>query len=104
MDKPDIVGIIEEHGTSLRRAGRSLRGLCPFHEEKTPSFNVDPVKQVFHCFGCGASGDVITFVMKLRGLDFKAALRHLGMNGNGRTLQDTRAGEKRNLLNSGSSG
>lgn len=47
--------------TTLKKSGRTLRGKCPFHEEKTPSFHVDLKKQLFHCFGCNAGGDVVTF-------------------------------------------
>ncbi len=64
--------------TELRRAGpRSYEGLCPFHEERTPSFSVEPVEKVYYCFGCQASGDVFTFVQETEGLDFKGALELL---------------------------
>src|SRR4030088_2652066 len=57
--------------TALRRAGQnSYQGLCPFHEERTPSFGIDPVKKVYHCFGCGAGGDVFRFVQETEGGDF----------------------------------
>lgn len=72
----DIVDIVGE-SVVLRRAGRYYCGLCPFHAEKTPSFYVDPQRQIFHCFGCGAGGDVIKFVMQLRGLSFTEALEFL---------------------------
>ena len=58
----DIVDVIGEYVT-LKRAGTSYKGLCPFHKEKTPSFSVSSDKQIFHCFGCGLGGDVIRFVM-----------------------------------------
>lgn len=61
----------------LQRAGANFRALCPFHKEKTPSFNVNTEKQIFHCFGCGAGGDVFGFVMKYEGLDFMGAVRYL---------------------------
>jgi DNA primase len=57
----------------LRRAGRNLLGLCPFHAEKTPSFTVSPDKQIFYCFGCGAGGNVFSFLMKHGGLSFPEA-------------------------------
>src|SRR5262249_52627941 len=59
-DRTDIVEVIGQFVT-LKRAGASHKGLCPFHAEKTPSFNVSGIKQMFHCFGCGKSGDVIAF-------------------------------------------
>ncbi len=72
----DIVDVIGRVVT-LRRAGHRHVGLCPFHQEKTPSFHVDPETQFFHCFGCGQGGDVVTFVMKHQNLSFGDALRHL---------------------------
>ena len=65
----DIVDIISEY-VNLKRSGKNLTALCPFHKEKTPSFSVSPDKQLFHCFGCGAGGNVINFVMKIEALDF----------------------------------
>ncbi len=72
----DIVELISEV-VPLKRAGRRYSGLCPFHSERTPSFFVNPDEQFFYCFGCGAGGDVIKFVMKHRGLDFKEAVKYL---------------------------
>jgi len=72
----DILDIVGEV-VNLRRAGRYYAGLCPFHAEKTPSFFVDPHRQLFHCFGCGAGGDVIKFVMQHRGLSFSEAVEFL---------------------------
>jgi DNA primase len=69
----DIADVISTH-VSLKRAGRSLKGLCPFHKEKTPSFHVTPDKQVFHCFGCGVGGDVFKFVQLRENVDFAEAL------------------------------
>ena len=63
---------------SLKKRGKNYLGLCPFHSEKSPSFNVDPVKQFFHCFGCKKSGDAITFVMERDRVGFRDALRQLG--------------------------
>jgi DNA primase len=76
----DAVDFVELVGarTELRRAGaRRLTGLCPFHEERTPSFGIDPVEKLYHCFGCGTGGDVFSFVMATEGLDFAAALESL---------------------------
>ena len=72
----DIVDIVSEI-VSLRRAGRNFLGLCPFHAEKTPSFTVSPEKQIFYCFGCGAGGNVFSFIMKHGGLSFPEAARAL---------------------------
>ena len=72
----DIVDIIGGY-IPLKRAGASYKGLCPFHKEKTPSFNVHQGRQIFHCFGCGVGGDVIKFIMMQERLDFRAALEHL---------------------------
>ncbi len=61
----------------LTRAGKSLRGLCPFHKEKTPSFHVSPERGSWHCFGCGLGGDAFSFIEKVEGVDFKGALKIL---------------------------
>jgi DNA primase len=74
VDFAELVGA----RTELRRAGqRRLQGLCPFHDERTPSFGIDPVEKLYHCFGCGAGGDVFQFVMETEGLDFTGALESL---------------------------
>ena len=73
----DIVDLIGKT-VSLKKRGRNYLGLCPFHSEKSPSFNVDPGKQFFHCFGCKASGNAIDFVMRRDRLEFIEALRQLG--------------------------
>jgi DNA primase len=62
---------------TLKRKGGSLMGLCPFHQEKTPSFSVVPSKGIFHCFGCNEGGDIFTFVQKTRGLTFYEAAKEL---------------------------
>ncbi len=72
----DVVGLIGRY-VELKKAGRNWKGLCPFHGEKTPSFNVNPDRQIFHCFGCQEGGDVITFLMKHDGLSFPEAVRTL---------------------------
>ena len=69
----DIVDIISQY-VILKRSGRNFFGLCPFHKEKTPSFSVSPDKQIFHCFGCGAGGNVIHFISKIENVDFKESL------------------------------
>jgi DNA primase len=75
-NKLDIVEIIREY-ISLKPSGRNFQALCPFHNEKTPSFLVSPDKQIWHCFGCNKGGDVFTFVMEKEGLTFGEALRLL---------------------------
>ena len=72
----DILDIVREK-VKLRRAGRSYMGLCPFHNEKTPSFHVYPDTQSYYCFGCHNGGNIFSFVMKSEGLDFKQALELL---------------------------
>jgi DNA primase len=72
----DIVQVIGEH-TRLKKAGRSWKGLCPFHNERTPSFTVDREKGLYHCFGCGAGGDVIHFVRQMDRLEFPEAVESL---------------------------
>jgi DNA primase len=74
--KADIVAVIGEH-VQLRKAGRSFKGLCPFHGEKTASFNVVPDKGIYHCFGCKKTGDVFSFVMELQGRSFVEAAEAL---------------------------
>jgi DNA primase len=74
--KTDIVSIIGEH-VSLKKAGRNYKGFCPFHNEKTPSFNVSPELQIYKCFGCGVSGDVISFLQEYEGMEFYEALKTL---------------------------
>lgn len=72
-NKNDIVDVISQYVT-LKRSGRNFFGLCPFHKEKSPSFSVSPDKQIFHCFGCGAGGNVIHFISKIENADFKEAI------------------------------
>ena len=74
IDMVDLVGT----RTELRRAGAArFEGLCPFHDERTPSFGIDPVKKLYHCFGCGAGGDAISFVRETEGVDFVGAIELL---------------------------
>ena len=73
----DIVDIISQY-VILKRSVRNFFGLCPFHKEKTPSFSVSPDKQIFHCFGCGAGGNVIHFISKIENVDFKESLELAG--------------------------
>jgi DNA primase len=97
-DAVDMLAVVSEH-TELRRAGVSeYVGRCPFHDERTPSFGVNPMEKVYYCFGCQASGDVFRFVMETEGLDFPGALETLA-NRFGVELQteneDPQAAQKR---------
>lgn len=74
--KVDIVEFISDY-VPLKRAGQNYKAHCPFHSEKTPSFMVSPSKQIFHCFGCGVGGDVVTFLMKHENLSFNEAIKHI---------------------------
>ena len=76
-DATDIVEVISAH-TDLRRSGARYTGLCPFHDERTPSFSVDPQEKLYHCFGCGVGGDVFRFVEEKEGLSFPDAVEMLG--------------------------
>ncbi len=76
LKQVDIVELISEK-VELKRVGSQYRGLCPFHREKTPSFYVSPDLGVYHCFGCGASGNAITFVMETEGLSYREAVEYL---------------------------
>ncbi len=75
-DAVDIVDVVSRY-VALSRTGQNHRGLCPFHEEKTPSFTVTPTRQMFYCFGCGVGGDVFTFLMRREGLGFLEAVGEL---------------------------
>ena len=73
----DLVAVVREHGIALRRRGRSYFGLCPFHREQTASFAVSREAGLFHCFGCGAGGDVIRFIERAEQVSFPEAVRRL---------------------------
>lgn len=83
----DIVSVIGRY-VNLKRAGRSIKGLCPFHKEKTPSFFVSPERQMYHCFGCGAGGDVFSFLMNYLSFSFTEAVEELAAEA-GVTLDKT---------------
>jgi DNA primase len=85
----------------VQRAGASFKALCPFHKEKTPSFHINPQRQIFHCFGCGAGGDVFKFVMQYEGVDFATAARLLAERAGIRLQfgeEDNRGGPNKDVL------
>jgi DNA primase len=79
-DASDIVRVVGEH-LALKAKGREYVGLCPFHDDHKPSMYVVPQKQLFHCFVCGAGGDVFTFVEKYHKMEFREALEYLAERG-----------------------
>jgi DNA primase len=93
QSKLDIADIVGSY-IPLKRAGRNFKACCPFHHEKTPSFVVSPVKGIYHCFGCGAGGDIISFVMKHEGLEFMEALKILADKA-GVDLSDMKGGSSK---------
>ncbi|MBS4176306.1 DNA primase [Lederbergia citrea] len=77
----DIVDVVSDY-VQIKKQGRNYFGLCPFHGENTPSFSVSPEKQIFHCFGCNAGGNVFTFLMDIEGVSFQAAAEKIASRGN----------------------
>jgi DNA primase len=73
-ERLSIVEVVSDY-VQLRRAGANYTGLCPFHGEKTPSFNVNPAREIFHCFGCGAGGNAFSFIMRIEGISFPEAVK-----------------------------
>jgi DNA primase len=102
-DSADIVDLISGY-VSLRKTGKNHVGLCPFHAEKTPSFSVNPDKQIFHCFGCGVGGDVFKFLELQEGLNFPEAVKSLAgkagitLPAETRARQDKKAEDERSAL------
>jgi DNA primase len=92
-DANDIVEIIQGY-FPLKRAGTSYRALCPFHKEKSPSFHVNPTRQSFHCFGCGAGGGVFRFVMDYEKIDFPSAVRKLAQRAGIPLIEENDPGER----------
>ncbi len=89
LQRVDVVEVVGRH-VKLRKGGANLMGLCPFHNEKSPSFSVSPTKQFYHCFGCGAHGTALTFLIEYSGFTFPEAVRDLAQSV-GMTVPDTRA-------------
>jgi len=90
----EIAEVIRAYVPSLKASGRTLKGLCPFHQERTPSFHVQPEKGFFKCFGCGESGDVIAFLSKMENVGFAEALERLAGDA-GIQLKRTKSFEKK---------
>jgi len=78
-DRTDIVEVVSQH-VALKKVGKNFKGLCPFHSEKTPSFTVSSEKRIYHCFGCGAGGNVFKFVMEVQSISFVDAVRQFAEN------------------------
>src|SRR4030065_1504099 len=96
--KTDIVSVISGY-IELKKAGRNYKALCPFHGEKTPSFMVSPELQIYKCFGCGESGDIISFLEKYEGMEFYEALKYLAdRTGVKLTPRSDMSGEKEKLF------
>jgi DNA primase len=87
--RADIAALIGRY-VKLKQSGQTLKGLCPFHKEKTPSFHVNPARGFFHCFGCGKGGDIFRFLQEIEGLSFPEALAMLAAE-TGVTLSKSRA-------------
>lgn len=92
----DIVELINGF-VPLKKSGKTYSACCPFHSEKTPSFTVDQEKQFYHCFGCGANGDVIKFLCDYNGYDFLQAAKYLGADVESKPLEQIQRNEKRAL-------
>ena len=97
LAKNDIEGVVSSY-VSVKRRGRNLVGLCPFHGEKTPSFTVYPETSSFYCFGCGAGGDVITFIKRIENLDYLDAVRFLADRAGMRMPENTRENDASSRL------
>ncbi len=81
-ERNDIVDVVGQYVRLTKKSGSNLFGLCPFHSEKTPSFSVSPDKQIYHCFGCGKGGGVISFIMEIENLSFQDAVAFLARRAN----------------------
>jgi hypothetical protein len=97
-NKPELIEVLRREGVELKQKGRVLWGRCPLHQDSSPSFKVDPERQTFHCFGCGAGGDVISFVQARRKVSFTEALGILGIRSGRTTRPDPDESKKRELV------
>lgn len=102
-ERASILEIVSDY-VSLRKSGANYQGICPFHGEKTGSFNVNPARGIFHCFGCGVGGNAISFIMKIEGLSFPEAVKFLAkrvgviIEERPRTATEKRQSDERELL------
>ena len=94
LARVDIVDVVGQY-VPLRKGGANLLGLCPFHNEKSPSFTVSPTKQFYHCFGCGAHGTAIRFLMEHTGASFPDAVRSLAGNAGMKVPEEERSPRQR---------
>ena len=94
----DIVDVVSKT-VELKKRGRNFFGLCPFHDEKTPSFSVAPDKGIYHCFGCGKGGNAVNFIMENEKLSFVEAIQQLGQQ-LGIPVEFSGGGESKNLFDS----
>ena len=96
LNATDIVELVSDHGTVLKKTGVNFKGLCPFHSEKTPSFTVNSQRGFFHCFGCKASGDSIKFLMQIDRLSFTESVQELAKRAGIPLERDTRLTRNQN--------
>ncbi len=92
-DKTDLAELAAEV-TKVKRSGRTVMAVCPFHEEKTPSLSIDPARGLYHCFGCGKGGDIFAWVQETQNLDFREAIEFLARR-SGVTLTEAPGDAKR---------
>lgn len=98
IDRSDIVEVVGSYVNLARRSGANYFGLCPFHNERTPSFAVNPAGQFYHCFGCGKGGGVINFIMEIENLSYPDAVRHLAARAGMEVPEEDRDSRKRQKL------
>ena len=94
-DRSDIVDVVSGYVRLTKRSGANLFGLCPFHSEKTPSFSVNRDKQIYHCFGCGKGGGVISFIMEIENLSYPEAIAFLARRAGMQMPEETDSAESR---------
>ena len=95
IDRSDIVDVVSGYVRLSKRSGANMFGLCPFHSEKTPSFSVSPDKQIYHCFGCGKGGGVISFIMEIENLSYPEAVAFLAKRAGMQMPEETNSFESR---------